>query len=250
MFRITYENIFWQLQISRFRKIFDLRRYEKEGKKAEVKAGRCLAFLLDKRQNNRTIIHLLKLLMNIYSLMSGLNRFSPDDTSNCSLNGVRGRGSTSQMDLLQSSGSFRCFVSQVRPVSPVNHRWFAYSPFILQLHPPAGLFVHLYIHPSTLLINNDGGDESSTRGHFDLLGWHRNGCWPARASVRSLCSILPPSCCTMHTSPVFRHSASRPPVSRRLRNPPRGDYLHESFNLVSARLRQMSQETRGDTCER
>lgn len=114
----------------------------------------------------------------------------------------------------------------------------------------AGLFVHLYIHPSTLLINNDGGDESSTRGHFDLLGWHRNGCWPARASVRSLCSILPPSCCTMHTSPVFRHSASRPPVSRRLRNPPRGDYLRESFNLVSAHLRQMSQETRGDTCER
>lgn len=137
MFRITYENIFWQLQISRFRKIFDLRRYEKERKKAEVKAGRCLAFLLDKRQNNRTIIHLLKLLMNIYSLMSGLKRFSPDDTSNCSLNGVRGGGSTSQMDLLQSSGSFRCFVSQVRPVSPVNHRWFAYSPFILQLHPPS-----------------------------------------------------------------------------------------------------------------
>lgn len=135
-----------------------------------MKAGRCLAFLLDKRQDNRTIIHLLKLLMNIYSLMSRLNPFSPDDTSNCSLNGVRGRGSTSQMDLLQSSGSFRCFVSQVRPVSPVNHRWFAYSPFILQLHPPAGLFVHLYIHPSTLLINNDGGDESSTRGHFDLLG--------------------------------------------------------------------------------
>lgn len=128
-----------------------------------------LAFLLDKRQNNQTIVHLLKLRINIYSLMSGLKRFSPD-TSNRSLNSVRGGGSTSQMGLLQSSGSFRCFVSQVRPVSPVNHRWFAYCPFILQRHPPAAPLVHLYIHPSTLLINNDGGDESSTRGHFELLG--------------------------------------------------------------------------------
>lgn len=85
--------------------------------------------------------------------------------------------------------------------SPGSHRWFAYSPSSCCSSLQSVCLSIFTSIPSTLLINNDGGDESSTQGHFELLGWHRNGCWPAWVSIRSLYSILPPSCCTTNMSP-------------------------------------------------
>lgn len=66
-----------------------------------------------------------------------------------------------------------------------------YSPFILLLHPLISYFIDLFIHPFTLLINNDGRKILSKQGHLRLWGCHRNWCWPPLMSLSSLYPICP-----------------------------------------------------------
>lgn len=72
-------------------------------------------------------------------------------------------------------------------------------------------------------------------------------CWPPFVFMHSLYAIHPSvasSCCTIKIG-GDKHNASHPPVNHSctwITQPPWGDYLHESFNLISAYLRQMSQE--------
>lgn len=118
-----------------------------------------------------------------------------------------------------------------------------YSPFILLHHPSIDRLKQLFIHPSPLLIN-DAGEVSSKQGHFELC-CHRNLLTTLRVHAFFICHpSIASSCCTIKIG-GDEHNASHPPVNHSrtwITQPPWGDYLHESFNLISAYLRQMSQE--------
>ena len=142
-------------------------------------------------------------------------------------------------------------VSQTKADCPTNT-----FPWKLQVaHPFCStlqlICTQLFVHPSSLLINNNGAAVSPKQGQFELLGCHRNCCWPPWVSIHSLSAVRPsfaPSHCTIKIG-ADEHNVSHPPVNHSrtsITQLPRGDYLHESFNLISVYLRQMSQEMHSD----